>query len=78
MSSRVLSPHYKCPHHFSSTHDDKVKLMIVALNLASHASGMFYLKKTLEDDSLQFIKVFPATVLCYMVICMYSCLLHTS
>ena len=24
MSSRVLSPHYKCPHHFSATCDDKV------------------------------------------------------
>ena len=42
MSSRVLSPHYKHPHHLSATRDDKVN----DCGSKFSASGIFYLKKT--------------------------------
>ena len=49
-------PHYKRPHYFSATCDDKV--MIVALN-----SAWQVLIEDDNDDSLQFAKVFPAKFL---------------
>ena len=60
MSSRVLSPHYKCPHHFSTTHDDKVNDCGFKFNMACKWCVLF---KEDKDDSLQFAKIFPTKFL---------------
>ena len=65
MSSQVLSPHYKCPHHFIVTRDDKVNDCGFKFSVACDWHVLF---KEDKDDSLQFAKVFPATVLCYTVL----------
>ena len=55
MSTRVLSPHYKCPHHFSTARDDKVNDCGFNINVACEWR---VLCKEDKDDSLQFAKVF--------------------
>ena len=60
MSSQVLSPHYKCPHHFSTTCDDKVNDCGFKFSVAGEWCFLF---KENKDDSLLFAKVFPAKFL---------------
>ena len=64
MSSRVLSLYYKRPHNFSATRDDKVNNCGFKFSVAREWHVLF---KKDKDDSLQFAKVFPATVLHYTV-----------
>ena len=52
----VLSPHYKRPHHFSATRDDKVNDCGFKFSMACEWCVLFEEHK---DDSLQFAKVFP-------------------
>ena len=65
MSSRVLSPHYKRPHHFSATRDDKVNDCGFKFSVECEWCVLF---KEDKGDLLQFAKVFPTTILCYTVI----------
>ena len=60
MSSQVLSPHYKHPHHFSATRDDKVNDCGFKFSVACEWCVLF---KEDKDDSLQFAKVFPTKFL---------------
>ena len=60
MSSRVLSPHYKRPHHFSATHDDKVNDCGFKFGVACEWHVLIEEDK---DDSLQFTKDFLAKFL---------------
>ena len=60
MSSRVLSPHYKRPHHFSATRDNKVNDCGFKFSVVCEWRVLF---KEDKDDSLQFAKVFPTKFL---------------
>ena len=60
MSSRVLSSHYRCPHRFSATSDDKVNDCGFKFSVVCEWCVLF---KEDKDDSLQFAKVFPAKFL---------------
>ena len=60
MSSEVLSPHYKCPHHFNATRDDKVNDYGFKFSMVCK---WCVLSKEDKDDSLQFDKVFPCQIL---------------
>ena len=54
VSSRVLSPHCKRPHHFSATRDDKINDCGFKFSVACE-----WRVEEEKEDLLQFAKIFP-------------------